>query len=169
MVTQVDRKSALWGYLDPELKGLIYDGELLINHADVIKNKVSDYSYLVFPFSKAYEGFLKRLFLDLDLIKEDGYYGEDIRIGRILNPQYVHEHENIFNKLCSASGEKGTVMAERLWKIWRHGRNLVFHYFPHNFRRLSFKEASDLIDDIINAMSDAVGVCDFTDRIHSIK
>ncbi len=169
MVEKVNRKSALWAYLDPELKGLIYDGELLVSHADHMPKRVSDYSYLVFPFSKAYEGFLKRLFLDLDLIREDEYYGEDIRIGRVLNPHYVHEHENVFKKLCSATGEKGTEMADRLWKMWKKGRNLVFHYFPHNFRKLSFEEASEIIDDLVNVMADAVDVCRFSGKIHTIE
>lgn len=169
MVEKINRKSALWLYLDPELKGLIYDGELLIQHADNLPQKISDYSFLVFPFSKAYEGFLKRLFLDLDLIKEDEYYGEDIRIGRVLNPHYVHEHQNVFNKLCSATGERGTEMAEKLWKMWKEGRNLVFHYFPHNFRRLSFEEATEIIDELLVAMESAVSVCHFSGKVHSIK
>ena len=60
-------------------------------------------------------------------------------------------------------------MADRLWKMWKKGRNLVFHYFPHNFRKLSFEEASEIIDDLVNVMADAVDVCRFSGKIHTIE
>lgn len=81
---KIDRNSNLWNYLSSDLKGLIEDGEKIIDHA--IKhgeNGSSDFSYIVFNFAKAYEGFLKHLFLDLGFIQEDDYYGDDIRIGLI--------------------------------------------------------------------------------------
>jgi len=147
----IERRSALWTYLSNDIRGLISDGELLVGQVQDISNKVSDYSFLVFPFSKAYEGFLKKMFLDLILIREDEYYGDDIRIGRILNPGFVHEHANVFKKLATST-------AEDLWKIWKRGRNQVFHYFPHNFRKLNYEEAVEIIEDLIVAMSRAVKV-----------
>ncbi len=155
----IDRKSALWGYLTDDIKGLIVDGELLVKHAQQDQRKVSDFSYLVFPFSKAYEGYLKRLFLDLDLIQEDEYYGEEIRIGRILNPHYKKSSKNVFSRLCG-SAKEGEAMAERMWMVWRKGRNQVFHYFPHNFRKLSYKEAGEIIEELLAAMSLAVENCE---------
>lgn len=82
----IERKSKLWRYLPEEIRSLILDGENLLIECHAISGKVSDYSYLVFTFAKAYEGFLKHLFLDLGLIHEEDFYGDDIRIGRILNP-----------------------------------------------------------------------------------
>ncbi len=155
----IDRKSALWGYLTSDIKGLIVDGELLIRGADSIPQKVSDYAYLVFPFAKAYEGFLKKLFLDLDFIKEDEYYGDEIRIGRILNPGFTKNHGNVFSKLCSTVGEQKE-LAEGMWGIWRKGRNQVFHYFPHNFRKLSYDEALDIVKELVSVMDDAAMSCD---------
>jgi hypothetical protein len=158
----IDRKSALWGYLTDDIKGLIVDGEYLVSHAERDHRRVSDFSYLVFPFSKAYEGFLKKLFLDLDLIKEDEYYGEEIRIGRILNPHYKRSKKNVFNRLCRhVDGEKS--VAERMWETWRKGRNQVFHYFPHNFRKLSYKEAREIIEELLDVMDDAVMGCGLTE------
>jgi hypothetical protein len=155
----IDRESALWEYLPDEIRGLITDGEELIDHA--VKhgeNGSTDFSYLVFSFSKAYEGFLKRLFLDLDLIQEDAYYGDDIRIGRILNPGFLKDKKNIFGKLCKPN-HTGEDVAHKMWSIWRKGRNQVFHYFPHNFRRLSYDESLEIITEIIDAMSSAVASC----------
>lgn len=156
----IDRESALWDYLTDDLQGLIEDGEKLIDHAKKHgENDATDFSYLVFPFSKAYEGFLKRLFLDLDLIKEDEYYGDDIRIGRLLNPHFMKDHGNVFDKLCSSAGN-GTEIAENLWVIWKKGRNRVFHYFPHNFRRLDYDEALEIINELVGAMGLAVTRCE---------
>ena len=154
----VERSSRIWEYLPPEIQGLIIDGEMLLEQAKKQPTIVSDYSYLVFPFSKALEGFLKKFLLDLKLIREDDYYGDDIRIGRILNPHFIKEHNNVFNKLCDAQVGNNDV-AEGLWAVWKRGRNQVFHYFPHNFRKLSYDESLSIIKDIIEAMSNAVLKC----------
>lgn len=155
----VERSSVLWSYFPSEIKGLIEDGEKLLEDAKKYPAKVSDYSYLVFPFSKAYEGFLKKFLLDLKLIKDDEYYGDDIRIGKILNPYYIKEHQNVFNKVCEKSDD-GKQVAHRLWKIWKRGRNQVFHYFPHNFRKLDYKESLDIVKELIGSMDEAVNKCD---------
>lgn len=158
----IDRKSPLWDYLPEEIKGLIVDGEALVDQAKNQQEMISDFSYLVFPFSKAYEGFLKRFFLDLDLINEDEYYSDDIRIGRILNPHFMKSEGNIFDKICDDENTKikeGREVAEKLWAIWKRGRNLVFHYFPHNFRRLSYEEAVEIVKDLVDAMETAVVEC----------
>lgn len=151
----VDRNSALWGYLTDDIKGLMVDGELLVDNAKNIPRQVSDYSYLVFPFAKGYEGFLKKLFLDLKMIKEDEYYGDEIRIGRILNPTYNKKAKSVFYKI-RVSDRGDEKLAQELWEMWHDGRNQVFHYFPHNFRKLSYKEAIDIINSIILAMQSAV-------------
>lgn len=157
----IERNSQLWNYMPSDIQGLIEDGEELIDHAIKHGHGAStDFSYLVFPFAKAYEGFLKRLFLDLDLIQEDDYYGDDIRIGRILNPGYIKDNKNVFGRLCDPR-HAGEDVATKLWMTWKSGRNQVFHYFPHNFRRLSYDEAMTIITEVIESMSAAVVSCDF--------
>lgn len=141
--------------MEKDLRGLVLDGENLINNAE--HAGVSDYSYFVFPFSKAYEGFLKRFFLDLDLIREDEYYGDTIRIGRILNPAFIKKKFSVYRKLRGTTGAED--IAEKLWEIWKRGRNLVFHYFPHNFRKLSYEEALQIVKDLAEAMNMAVQRC----------
>jgi len=100
----IKRDSALWQYMPDEIRGLLEDGELILNfvHTHHQEDNISDYSFLVFPFAKAYEGFLKRFFLDMKLISKDEYYSDDIRIGRILNPNYIKEK----SKECVARGKK---------------------------------------------------------------
>lgn len=143
----------------PEIRDLIEDGEIILNFVYDNKHKaeISDYSFIVFPFAKAYEGFLKKFFLDSGLITEDEYFGDEIRIGRLLNPNYK-DNTSVFNKICGRNGS-GNRIAVTLWNAWKKGRNLVFHYFPHNFRKLSYDESLDIINDIINAMADAVSSC----------
>lgn len=153
----VPRESKLWSYLPEEIKGLIEDGEHLLIECHTLSGKVSDYSYLVFPFAKAYEGFLKNYFLDLGLIKEDEFYGDDIRIGRILNPMFMEKNFSVYAKLQKVDGYNPKA-AKHLWEIWKKGRNQVFHYFPHNFRRLSKEESAEIIKGMISAMQEAVAV-----------
>jgi len=153
----VDRKSKLWKYLPDEIRGLLIDGEKLLVECHSLSGQISDYSYLVFPFAKAYEGFLKQLFLDLGLIHEEDFYSDDIRIGRILNPVFIDKPESVYYKLRKYSKE-GEEAAERLWKVWTHGRNQLFHYYPHNFRRLSNQEAAKIIEEMLGAMSAAIEI-----------
>jgi hypothetical protein len=153
----ISKESFLWTYLQPEIRELLNDGEHLMKavERDGLVTKLADFSFLVFPFSKAYEGFLKKLFLDVKLIKYEDYYSDDIRIGRVLNPNYEHEAQNVFSKLTNNLVD-GREVSEKLWDVWKNGRNLVFHYFPHNYKRLSYTEAQDLIIQIIEAMEAAV-------------
>ena len=151
-----EETSPIWHYMSPEQQSLARDGKLLIaDHLQHPNEKIGDYSYLVFPFSKLYEGFLKQLFRDLKIISENDYRSDHYRIGRSLSP-------NLVNRLGenSAYGEVerryGKELADRLWYAWKEGRNLVFHYFPHNFRALDFKSAEGLIHLIYSAMEDAI-------------
>ncbi|OGC47760.1 hypothetical protein A2886_00455 [candidate division WWE3 bacterium RIFCSPHIGHO2_01_FULL_42_13] len=155
----IKRDSKLWNYLSEELKGLIEDGEHLLTECHTLTGKISDYSYLVFPFAKAYEGFLKHFFLDLGLIKDADFFGDDIRIGRILNPYFMKQEYSVYAKLKKHK-EYGEEVPRQLWEIWIKGRNQVFHYFPHNFRKLSREEAAEIIDQFVKAMEGAVGKLD---------
>jgi len=69
----INKNSTLWSYLGENIQGLVKDGEKLLDLANPEGAPVSDYSYLVFPFSKAYEGFLKKLFLDTGVISEKDF------------------------------------------------------------------------------------------------
>ena len=153
-VIKVERNSGLWKYLSQYQKSLIADGEAVL--ADVAHFAgVSDFSFAVFPFAKAYEGFLKQLFLDLGLIKEQDYFGDDIRIGRILNPHY-RDKDSVYESLAE-SKRAGRQLAGLLWDIWKKGRNQVFHYYPHNLKKLSYDEAVLLVSEILAAMETAIG------------
>ena len=151
----IDKQTYLWSYLSDEQRGLILDGEQLLSDSKHLTS-ISDYSFLVFPFAKAFEGFLKKLFLELGLIREDEYYGDDIRIGKLLSPYFMKKHAGSLYKKLSLDKYAGKELTEDLWKVWKKGRNLVFHYFPHNFRRLTYDEALEIINDFGRVMERSV-------------
>jgi hypothetical protein len=156
----IDKNSSFWRYLSYGQQGLIEEGMYLLEdqkqHPDL---RITDYSYLVFPFAKAYEGFLKQIFLDLDLISEQDYFGDRFRIGKALNPHMrrIYGKNAIYEKIERISLDQN--LAFEMWDVWRLGRNQVFHYFPHNVKALSYDEAYAIIEKIITVMNKAIVQC----------
>jgi len=149
--------SPLWEYLSPTQQALAQDGAFLVldsnRHSDY---KPTDYSYLVFPYAKLYEGFLKQLFLDLDIINKNDYMSDRFRIGKVMSPNLMNRlgRRSAYGQLAQRFGES---LALGIWRAWIQGRNLVFHYFPHNYRALSRADATKVIDMLVEAMEMAVG------------
>lgn len=150
---------AWWGYLEEDLQELLLTSVHLLNKGQELGEGVHDYSFIVFPAAKAYEGFLKKLFLDLGFISKEDYYGKKFRIGRALNPYLEKEyrHESIFDKVVSYCG--GSVVANQLWETWKNSRNLVFHWFPDEKRALNLVEAKQRYEMIIGAIDEAFKEC----------
>lgn len=155
-VSLLDRNEQLYNYLPSEQRDLIADCEKLIEDAHNHPQELTDYSYIVFPIAKMYEGFLKKLFLDLNIIDNNQYYSEHFRIGKALNPN-LEPHlrlESVYDKLCHHF--EGEVIASALWQAWKKGRNLLFHYFPGNLSRISLSEAEFTVRFVLEASSQAV-------------
>jgi len=154
----INEGSLLWQYLSSKERVLAGDGAFLIEdsarHPD---QEPTDYSYLVFPFAKLYEGFLKDLFLDLGIISEREYYSNHYRIGKALSPNLVRRlgNRSAFGQLVKRFGDG---LAGTLWNGWKEGRNLVFHYYPQNLRALKRSDAIELTQMIVSAMEEAVKI-----------
>ena len=149
--------SGLFRYLSSEQKGLIEDSYKLLRLAKRKKIAFTDYSFLVFPAAKSYEGFLKKLFLGLGIITEDQYKSDHFRIGKALNP-FIEPHlktESFYNQICSHFGVEVT---NQLWDSWKKGRDLIFHYFPHRKTCLDISGAEQLLDQLLEVMDKAVKV-----------
>ena len=59
----LERTSRLWEYLTPEMRDLVVEGERLLESCQLQGDvQIKDFSYLVFPWGKLYEGFLKKYF-----------------------------------------------------------------------------------------------------------
>jgi hypothetical protein len=158
----IEETSRLWQYLSPDMQALVRDGEYLvedsIHHTTPLLasgGAPTDFSYLVFPFAKLYEGFLKKLFIDAAIITEREYHSDHYRIGKALSPNMVRRlgDRSAYKQISDRYGDQ---LAARLWNTWKEGRNLVFHYFPHNYRSLTRPAAVEIINQLVGTMSEAV-------------
>lgn len=152
----ISHDDIVWANLTEEQRILADDGAFLVrDSAQHTDQEPTDYSYLVFPFAKLYEGFLKDTFVHLGVITNQDYTSTRFRIGRVLNPniQRMLRGKSVFAQLKNRYGE---TLPELLWEAWKQGRNLVFHYFPSHVRMLSREEAIATIDRITHAMRELV-------------
>lgn len=150
--------------MNPELfseakKYLKNDQDQLIDDVQNIlgclrENHINDYSFVVAPAAKAYEGYLKDFFFDLDIIDENSYHSDRFRVGKTLNPSLRYKRFSIFKKLADLH-EDGELLAEKLWTAWKQGRNEIFHYFPGNVKKLTRLEAEVCITLILKAIIDS--------------
>lgn len=148
------------GYIEEDIRELLEESHLLLEAVPKWNVKFHDYSFVVFPAAKGYEGFLKKLFLDLGFITSEDYYGKRFRIGKALNPAlepYLREKESIYDKLVDFC--KGKELANELWETWRQCRNLVFHWFPNEKNAISLEEAQRRVRMIIAAIDRSFVEC----------
>lgn len=150
-----------WNYLEEDLQELLTEAILLLNDANSWQIKFHDYSFIVFPVAKAYEGFLKKVFFDLKFISENDYYGTRFRIGKSLNPNLDKDHRDEgwvyddLEKFC-----QGKALPDQLWNAWKRCRNQVFHWFPNEQNAISLTDAQDRIVMIINAIDSVFTRCE---------
>jgi len=135
--------------VSPKQMALLNDVDTLIS--SLKNNSFSDYSFLVAPAAKAYEGYLKYFFLKIGLIDQYQYQSDRFRVGKTLNPSLRFKRFSIFQKLIDLD-DSGEELAELLWDGWKFGRNQIFHYFPNKLKRISLPEAKNRIALILNAI-----------------
>src|SRR3989344_8795533 len=153
-------KHLWWDYIHEDLRELLKEANLLEDKVGKWNEKFHDYSFIVFPAAKAYEGFLKTLFRDLGFISDEDYFGKRFRIGKALNPSLEHsirEEESVYDKLVNFCGGKD--LADNLWETWKEWRNLLFHWFPNEKSAITFEEARLRIDKILATMDLAFKEC----------
>ena len=165
MATATDKYGEFWQYLSQSQKDLILEGQYLMN--DVIRHNAynfKDYSFLVFPFAKAYEGFLKQLFKDIKFISHLDYISDHLRLGKLMSPNLEGKlgDRSLYKKMREAVTSD---FAQRVWMTWKLGRNQIFHYFPHNLKAISFTEAEEIIGQIIQTMEEAFAKLNIKNKI----
>lgn len=152
-------KKAWWKFLSPDLKELLSQSFFLLEDVSNSRTKFNDYSFVVFPAAKAYEGFLKSVFLERGFISKEDYYGSRFRIGKALNPQLEEKYRNesVYDRIATSCG--GKELADLLWETWRLCRNLVFHWFPEKTEFLSLSDARERLMMITRAMDELYKNC----------
>lgn len=155
-----------WSYLGHDLQKLLITSKFLIITVQAWRvdlpggeKEFDDYAFVIFPAAKAYEGFLKKMFLDLGFISQEDYYGKHFRIGKSLNPSLPKEvrAEEVYGKIVKYCGGKG--LADNLWETWRVCRNLTFHWFPNEKNTVTFAESIEKVDMIISAIDSSFESC----------
>ena len=115
----------------------------------------SDYSFVVFPMAKAYEGFLKQYLFQMRLLSQDTYHDRRFRIGRALNPDlrnHQRDEQWLYDDIVRLCSEQ---VGRLLWDTWLQCRNRVFHYFPATTQRVSLQRAGEYLVLMIDAMTAA--------------
>jgi hypothetical protein len=120
------------------------------------ESKLADYTFVVFPVAKAYEGFLKDLLLELKLIDEATYASRRFRIGRALNPDVAQNQRDALWLYDDVKLYCGPALAEQLWYTWLECRNHLFHYFPHADQPLTLVQAREKMDQVVMTMEAAL-------------
>lgn len=128
----------------------LLDDVLTLHKVLCTSDKINDYSFLVSPIAKAYEGFLKDFFLKIGLMSQAEYEGDRFRVGKTLNPSLRYKRFSIYQRL-SQLDEKGEQLAEVLWDAWKKGRNEIFHYFANNTKKLDLDGATARIHQMLTA------------------
>lgn len=159
---KVLEKRPWWNYVHEDVRELLKQSILLVKIFEAQKTnfRFHDYSFVVFPAAKAFEGFLKTLFHDLGFIDDQEFFGRRFRVGKALNPeleQGIREKEGVYDKLTEFC--KGTYLPELLWRTWKEGRNVLFHWFPNEKNAISFEEAKERLGKILDAMDSAFKYC----------
>jgi len=116
--------------------------------------KFYDYSFIVMPASKAFEGFVKEFLFKVNLISQKKYEGERFRVGKALNPELEHVRKlkkvALYNDLANIFGDEQVPV--RLWQTWKECRNRIFHFFPKLKQAITLEEAGERLLQIFETM-----------------
>lgn len=145
-------KKDWWNYLDEDIRELLVQSLNLLEQFKNNKDDFLDYSFLVFPAAKAYEGFLKKIFFDLKFVSREQFYSRNFRIGKSLNPFLPREleWESVYKKIVEYAGDPE--LADMLWDTWKLSRNSTFHWFPEEKNAITYDEAMKRFELVISAI-----------------
>ncbi len=149
-------------------KELVRTSLELFAREERLQSHFSDYSFIVFPIAKAYEGFLKDFFYKLNLLDKSTYNDRHFRIGKAINPDISPSHRDnewVYNDIAQMCGPE---LARQMWNTWLECRNQIFHYFPDNEKKITLEEAAQKITMIADMM-DGTNRCKILDQNHSKK
>ena len=153
-------KSEPWNqFLDEGMSDLVNLSYSLLDafspqHSALGLKNIHDYSFVIFPMAKAYEGFLKKWFFAGGFITEYQYQSDHFRIGKALNPSLPARFKRdgyVYDQIVASCPDPH--LADTLWLAWKQSRNLTFHYFPHHRYFLTLPEARARLNQLAAAMA----------------
>jgi hypothetical protein len=154
---QFDQQSSWFKYLGP-LQADLVKTSFYLSEQFVENHYINDYSFIVFPMAKAYEGFLKKVLLDLNLITHKVYYGRRFRIGRALNPDVRPNQRDKWWLYDDLSRIFNQELAREIWQTWLECRNHVFHFFPNGEQTLNMDEAKSCLNKMQVVMETTINL-----------
>lgn len=157
-------KKVWWSYLEEDLQELLKESTLLSDRVEKWNERFHDYAFVVFPAAKAYEGFLKKIFFDLGFISEKAYLGKRFRIGKALNPNLSGKYKkfSVYDKLVEFY--QGNELPDRMWEMWIKGRNRLFHWFANEKNAIDFREAEEIIREIVETIDLTFKECKMNEK-----
>lgn len=151
-----------FSYLDAWQQQLVRLAFSLWQRENATKTHFVDYSFIVFPMAKAYEGFLKQYLLDLKLITPETFQSKRFRIGRALNPDVRQSQRDEFWLYEDVVDLCGPIVAREIWDAWLTCRNRVFHYFPDRESGLSLEQAGHYLQILFEVIQKAISCQNLT-------
>lgn len=139
-------------YLDSDLQRLVRLSIKLYDREEKSTEKLEDYSFVIFPISKAYEGFLKLFLKNTGLISSKAYLGKRFRIGRSLNPDIPEKYRDEYWLFDNLEDKCSNKVAREIWDTWLTCRNQVFHFFPSKPRVYDLSQSRDKLLKVIESM-----------------
>ncbi len=143
-------------FIGEDLLDLYEDNRSLLqrysNHHDGTVEEYSDYSFLVLPIAKVYEGTLKKILVDIGVLKEsDLTKNPSINVGKYYNPV---GNNKIFELLKDRSRDKS--VPHVIYSTYQECRNQIFHYDQYRDNRLdSYDDAKFYCKRILYAIEKA--------------
>lgn len=151
-------------FLSEDQQLLVKTAISLFEFVETSGQEFFDYSFIVFPMAKAYEGFLKRYLNRVGLISQEVYESNRFRIGRALNPDLNHNHRDehwYYDDIESVCGKE---IGREMWETWLTCRNQVFHYFPNKNHFLSQEQARQYLIKMMDSMDHLINCKEMHDR-----
>lgn len=141
--------------LEQDQKDLIKLSEYLYQRESMSLVQLSDYAFVVFPISKAYEGFLKQYLFNLQLISQHTFESKRFRIGRAMNPDVRESQRDDFWLYDDLEHLCGKEVSHELWNTWLLCRNRIMHFFPLETHRIPLNDAAEKLEMVLMAMDTA--------------
>lgn len=145
-----------YAFLENQGKLLVTQSVELIEREERLHSSFHDYSFIVFPMAKAYEGFLKKFLFESGLIDRNQYEGKQFRIGRSLNPDVSPRHRDEYWLFDDVERICGVKISRDLWQAWLACRNHLFHYFPEERSNITLKKSDELLRMMDSCMTEAL-------------